>query len=82
MAEKKLVEKKPAELSAVSLEVLEFLKTNESATLAEIKAAIPAVNPSNLTALRNRELVNAVEIEIPVQVTVKRKVLSYSVKSE
>lgn len=75
-------EKRIAPLSQLSVDVLNALKTVENATIAELKSIVPNVNSANLKALRERNLVEAVEIEIEVLVPVKRKVLRYTAKSE
>lgn len=68
-----------APLSPKSLAVLEVLKTaQKSLTLAELKTLVPEVNPSNLTALVNRENVTAEQVEVTVMVPVKRIVNRYT----
>ena len=71
---------KTRELSAKAKEVLEVLRASEKAlTLAELKEVVADLNSSHLTALRNRNLVSAEEVEKEVVTVVKRKVNSYSV---
>ena len=71
---------KVRELSEKAKEVLAVLKASEKAlTLAELKEKVENLNSSHLTALRNRNLVSATEVEKEVVTVVKRKVNSYSV---
>ena len=71
---------KRPELSPVAKEVLEVLKSaGKSMTLAEIKEVMPNANSAHLTALKNRGLVGAEQVEKEVVTVAKRKVNEYAV---
>ena len=70
-----MANKKP--LSPVSQEALDFLKgRTEPTIMAEIE--VKDLNSANLTALKNRGLIEAVQVTVEVPTVVKRKVNAYS----
>ena len=70
-----MANKKP--LSPVSQEALDFLKgRTEPTIMAEIE--VEDLNSANLTALKNRGLIEAVQVTVEVPTVVKRKVNAYS----
>ena len=74
-------EKKVAQLSQGALDALAMLKENQDGlTIADMKALGLNANSSQLTALRNRGLIDSEEVEIEVQVIQKRKVQKYRIK--
>jgi hypothetical protein len=77
---KKMSEKK-RELSKESKLAFERLKeSKEGLTFAELKALIPSLNSSHLTALRNDGLITGEIIEREVMRPVKTKVNLWKVK--
>jgi len=72
--------KKVTKLSEGALKALEILKSSESGlTIAEIKEkGFEDVNSSHLTALKNRGIVDTMEVEREVVTVVKRKVNVYT----
>jgi len=72
-------EKKVAKLSDGSIKAFEMLKANGDMTVAEMKEkGLEGVNSSHLTALKNRGIVSATEVEREIVTVVKRKVSVYS----
>jgi hypothetical protein len=69
--------KKVAKLSDGSLKALEFIKKGIT-TAQEMKDNGFEVNSAHLTALVNRGLISANQVEKEFQVIVKRKVNEYS----
>lgn len=71
--------KKVAPLSPGAIEALEAVKNAgaDGITIADMKAAGIPANPSQMTALKNRGLIESVQVEIEVVVTQKRKVQKY-----
>jgi peroxiredoxin len=69
--------KKLPKLSEGSLKALDFIKKGIT-TAQEMKDKGFNVNSAHLTALVNRGLINALQVEKEFQVVVKRKVNDYS----
>ena len=60
-----------------------LLKENpDGLTIAAMKGLGVDANPSQLTALKRRGLVESIEVEIEVPTVVKRKVQLYQVKED
>lgn len=70
---------KPDVLTEGMVNSLRALSNGEPVTVAELKAANFAVNPSQLTALVRRGLVSAESVSIEVPIIAKREVNQYTI---
>ncbi len=71
--------KRMAKLSEASKQALEIIKNSDGAvTFAQVKEALPNLNPAHLGALTRRGLVKSEPKEVEEWVLVKKKVNVYT----